>query len=90
MLINDFIEEKELRIISFSIFLVKEIERKIQNKLLHNKEQINRYIEKQVEFFLKSLSAQKSLKNVYKYQILSNVHFKLNYLLKSGVLLSNI
>jgi hypothetical protein len=90
MHITEFIEEKELRIISFSIFLVKEIERKIQNKLLYNKEQINRYIEKQVEFFLKSLSAQKSLKNVYKYQILSNVHFKLKYLLKNGILLSFI
>lgn len=86
--LHNFIDEKELRIISFTYFLVQEIEGKIQNKLLYYKEQIERYMEKQVEIFLKSISANLSLKSVYKHQILSNVHFKLKDVLNNQILLS--
>jgi hypothetical protein len=90
MHLNTFIEEKELRIISFTLCLVQEIEKRIQNKVFFYKEQIERYIEKEVELFLKSISAKHALKNLYKYQILSNVHFKLKDLVNNRVFLSFI
>lgn len=88
MRLNNFIEEKERRIISFTYFLVKEIEGKVQNKVFFYKEQIDRYIEKQIESFLKTITAKNSLKSLYKHQIQSNVQFKLKYLLNYQVLLS--
>lgn len=90
MHLNDFIEEKERRIISFTYFLVKEIEGKVQNKVFFYKEQIDRYIEKQIDIFLTTISAKRSLKSLYKHQIQSNVQFKLKYLLNYQVLLSCI
>lgn len=88
MHLNNFIEEKERRIISFTYFLVKEIEGKVQNKVFFYKEQIDRYIEKQIDSFLKTITAKNSLKSLYKHQIQSNVQFKLKYLLNYQVLLS--
>lgn len=90
MHLNDFIEEKERRIISFTYFLVKEIEGKVQNKVFFYKEQIDRYIEKQIDIFLTTITAKHSLKSLYKHQIQSNVQFKLKYLLNYQVLLSCI
>ncbi len=90
MHLNNFIEEKERRIISFTYFLVKEIEGKVQNKVFFYKEQIDRYIEKQIDIFLTTISAKRSLKSLYKHQIQSNVQFKLKYLLNYQVLLSCI
>ena len=81
MHLNNFIEEKERRIISFTYFLVKEIEGKVQNKVFFYKEQIDRYIEKQIDIFLTTITAKHSLKSLYKHQIQSNVQFKLKYLL---------
>ena len=81
MHLNEFIEEKERRIISFTYFLVKEIEGKVQNKVFFYKEQIDRYIEKQIDIFLTTITAKHSLKSLYKHQIQSNVQFKLKYLL---------
>lgn len=88
MHLNNFIEEKERRIISFTYFLVKEIERKVQNKVFFYKEQIDRYIEKQIDLFLTTIPAKNSLKSLYKHQIHSNVQFKLKYLLNYQLLLS--
>ena len=90
MHLNNFIEEKERRIISFTYFLVKEIEGKVQSKVFFYKEQIDRYIEKQIDIFLTTITAKHSLKSLYKYQIQSNVQFKLKYLLNYQVLLSCI
>lgn len=88
MHLNNFIDEKERRIISFTYFLVKEIEKKVQNKVFFYKEQIDRYIEKQIDLFLTTIPAKNSLKSLYKHQIQSNVQFKLKYLLNYQLLLS--
>lgn len=88
MHLNNFIEEKERRIISFTYFLVDEIEKKVQNKVFFYKEQIDRYIDKQIDIFLTTISAKHSLKCLYKHQIQANVQFKLKYLLNYQVLLS--
>ncbi len=90
MHLNEFIEEKERRIISFTYFLVKEIEGKVQSKVFFYKEQIDRYIEKQTDIFLTTITAKHSLKSLYKHQIQSNVQFKLKYLLNYQSLLSCI
>lgn len=88
MHLNNFIDEKERRIISFTYFLVKEIEGKVQNKVFFYKEQVDRYIDKQIDIFLTTITAKHSLKSLYKHQILSNVKFKLKYLLNYQLLLS--
>ncbi len=88
MHLHNFIEEKERRIISFTYLLVKEIEENVQNKVFFYKEQIDRYIEKQADIFLKTINAKHSLKSLYRHQILSNVNFKLKYALQNQVLLS--
>ena len=90
MHLNEFIEEKERRIISFTYFLVKEIEGKVQGKVFFYKEQIDRYIEKQTDIFLTTITAKHSLKSLYKHQIQSNVQFKLKYLVNYQSLLSCI
>jgi hypothetical protein len=88
MHLNNFIEEKELRIISFTYYLVQEIEKRVQNKVFYYKEQIDRFIEKRIDIFMKTIIAKNSLKSLYKYQIQSNVQFKLKYLLNNQILLS--
>lgn len=88
MHLNEFIDEKERRIISFTYFLVKEIEGKVQNKVFYYKEQVDRYIDKQIDIFLTTITAKHSLKSLYKHQIFSNVRFKLKYLLNYQLLLS--
>lgn len=88
--LNNFIDEQELRIISFTYFLVQEIETKIETKVIYYRAQIDRYLEQQVGLFLRDISANLSLKSVYKRQILSNVHFKLKRVFNSQPLLNCI
>ena len=88
MHLKNFIDEKERRIISFTYFLVKEIEGKVQNKVFFYKEQVDRYIDNQTDLFLTTIIDKHSLKSLYKHQILSNVQFKLKYLLNYQLLLS--
>jgi hypothetical protein len=83
MNIYKFVREDEYALISFSFDLIKEVERKIHNQTFFYKEQIDRYLEKKVNLFLSTISVKKSLKNVYRQQILMNVYFKLKNIINS-------
>ena len=85
MNIYKFVREEEFALISFSFDLIKEVERKIHNRTFFYKEQIDRYLEKKVNLFLSTISAEKSLKNVYRQQILMNVYFKLKNLINKKI-----
>ena len=64
------------------------VERKIHNRTFFYKEQIDRYLDKKISIYLKSLSHSNALKAVYKQQILTNVYAKLRDVLKKHIHLS--
>lgn len=77
MNIAEFVLKDELALITFSLYLFKEVERKIHNRTFFYKEQIDRYIDKKISNYLNSFSVSCALKVVYKQQIRTNVYAKL-------------
>jgi hypothetical protein len=85
MNIYNFVREDEYALISFSFDLIQEVERKIHSQTFFYKEQIDKFLEKKVNLFLSTISVKKSLKNVYRQQILMNVYFKLKNLINKNI-----
>lgn len=82
MNIKEFCGKTEFTTLQFIISLTDHMSRKIANRELISKEQIVRYVKKQINSFFKSLNLNSSVLNVYKSEVFNSVMFKLKYILK--------
>jgi hypothetical protein len=72
----------EFSILQFVMSFTDEIREKIEKKQLFYKEQIIRYVQKQIDFFFKAYNLKHGLLNSYKYEVYNSIMFKLRTILK--------
>lgn len=82
MNLEKFCGKVEFSAIQFVFSLTDHIREKVKNKELIYKEQIVRYVKKQIDFFFKPFNIKISLLNTYKFEVYNSVMFKLQYILK--------
>ncbi|WP_428911648.1 hypothetical protein [Niallia sp. Krafla_26] len=82
MKITEYCGNIEFSILHFIFSLTDEISEKIAQKKLFYKEQIKRYIRKQIDFFFRAFKLKKALLYTYKYETYNTIMFKLKSTLK--------
>ena len=74
----------EFPILQFIFSLTDDIREKMSQKKLFYKEQVIRYVDKQIEFYFKSQNLKCALLQTYKYEAYNTIMFKINYILKEN------
>ncbi|WP_243290759.1 hypothetical protein [Bacillus sp. FJAT-47783] len=81
MVMNEFMDQNELKLIHFSFQLTSEIKQKIQSKIFYYQNQIEKYAMKRIHLFISTLPLKPALKTVYYNQLLQLVTNRLKQLL---------
>lgn len=84
MKIEEFCGNMEFSIIQFTFSFTNHIREKIKSKELFYKEQIIRYVQKQIEFFLNGFNLKSTLLYTYKYEVYNTIMFKLKTTFKEN------
>ena len=80
----DFCGKTDLSILQFIFSITDDIQQKIEQKKLFYKEQIIRYVNKQIDFFFKTFNLTTALLHTYKYEAYNTIMFKLKNILKEN------
>ena len=80
----------EFPILQFNLFPHRYIREKIVQKKLFYKEQVMRYVDKQIEFFFKTQNLNCAVLQTYKNEAYNTIMFKINYILKEHLILQCI
>jgi hypothetical protein len=84
MHLSEYCGKMEFSILQFVFSITDDIREKITQKKLFYKEQIIRYVQKQIDFFFKPQHLKSSVLHVYKYEVYNTIMFKLNSTLKEN------
>ncbi|WP_394237259.1 hypothetical protein [Niallia oryzisoli] len=82
MTVTEYCGKIESSILHFIFSFMDDIREKIAQKKLFYKEQIIRYVKKQIDFFFKAYKIEGALLNTYKYETYNTIMFKLKSVLK--------
>ncbi len=82
MTLIEYCGNTEFSILHFIFSLTDEVSEKIAEKKLFYKEQIKRYVKKQIDFFFKGYHLKNALLHTYKYEAYNTIMFKLKGILK--------
>lgn len=82
MSIGEYCGEFEFSILQFIVSLSDDINKKIKQKKLFYKEQIDRYVQKQIDLFFLGNHLNKGLIQTYKYDMYNSIMFKIRQTLK--------
>ncbi len=82
MKVTEYCGHLESSILNFIFSFTDEITEKIEQKKLFYKEQIKRYVKKQIDLFFKAYKLKDALLNSYKYETYNTIMFKLKSTLK--------
>ena len=77
MRLIEYCGNMEFSILHFIFSLTDEVNEKIEQKELFYKEQIKRYVRKQIDFFFKAYRLKKAVLHTYKYEAYNTILFKL-------------
>ena len=80
----DFCGKMDFSILQFIFSITDDIQQKIEQKKLFYKEQIIRYVKKQIDFFFKTFNLTTALLYTYKYEAYNTIMFKLKNILKEN------
>lgn len=80
MVMNEFMDQNELKLIHFSYQLTSEIKQKIKARTFYYQNQIEKYAMKRIHLFISTLTLKPALKTVYYNQLLQLVKNKVNQL----------
>lgn len=69
-------------ILNFIFSFTDDITEKIEQRKLFYREQIKRYVKKQIDLFFKAYNLKSALLNTYKYETYNTIMFKLRRVLK--------
>jgi hypothetical protein len=84
MNISEYCGIMEFSILQFVFSTTADIHEKIKQKRLFYKEQIIRYVQKQIDLFFKQHRFKKAILHVYKYEVYNTIMFKLKSTLKEN------
>lgn len=87
MNIEEFCGNLDYSILQFTFSFTNHICEKITKKELFYKEQIIRYVQKQIDFFFKTYNLKSALLSSYKYEVYNTIMFKLKNILKENNIL---
>lgn len=90
MHIVEFCGHFEVSMIQFIYSLTEDVNEKIKKRKLFYKEQIIRYIQKQIDLFFMKYTFKKALLQSYKNDVYNTIMFKLNNILKENHILQCI
>lgn len=76
----------EYSIIQFVFTITEDTREKIAKKKLIYKEQIVKYVNRQIEYYFKGVALKRALLQTYKYEVYNSVMFKLNPILKEHII----
>jgi hypothetical protein len=82
MKLSEYCGKIESSILNFIFSFTDDIREKVEQKKLFYKEQIKRYVKKQIDFFFKSYNLKSALLYTYKYETYNTIMFKLKSVLK--------
>ncbi len=81
MKIQEFCGNIEFSIMEFTFSFTEHIRNKITKKELFYREQIERYVQKKIELFLKGFNLKSALLFTYKFEVFNTIMFKLKSIL---------
>ncbi|MGM7636044.1 hypothetical protein [Bacillus sp. Hm123] len=84
MTVAEFCGTLDYSVSQFAVRLSKEVEEKIKTRELFYQDQMNRYIDRRIELFMKTLHLTPALYSVYRREILHHVLFKIKPVLKKN------
>lgn len=82
MHLSEYCGDIEYSILKFIFSFTEETHKKIAKKELFYKEQIERYVQKQIDFFFKAYNLKSAVIQSYKYEVFNTIIFKLKNILK--------
>lgn len=82
MKIQEYCGNIDFSILQFTFSFTEHIRKKITKKELFYQEQIERYAQKRIEFFLKRFDLKSALFFTYKYEVFNTIMFKLKNILQ--------
>jgi hypothetical protein len=82
MTLTEYCGNVEFSILSFIFSFTDDIREKIAQKKLFYKDQIKRYVKKQIDIFFKAFNIKSALLFTYKYETYNTIMFKLKSVLK--------
>lgn len=82
MTVAEYCGNIESSILHFIFSFTDEIREKIALKKLFYKEQIKRYVKKQIDYFFRTFNIKRALLYTYKYETYNTIMFKLKSILK--------
>ncbi|WLR52792.1 hypothetical protein LC040_07830 [Bacillus tianshenii] len=87
MTVQEFMTKDDYTIIQFAFELLKDVQNQVQLKHMFYKNQVVRYIDKQIQLFMNSLAIKPALKVVYIRQIHSLIDHRISNLFQRENLL---
>lgn len=84
MTVAEFCGTLDYSVSQFAVRLSKEVEEKIKTRELFYQDQMNRYINRRIELFMKTLHLTPALYSVYRREIHHHVLFKIKPVLKKN------
>ncbi|MCQ6279347.1 hypothetical protein [Bacillus sp. EB600] len=84
MKIDEYCGKLDYSILQFIFSFIDHTREKIEKKELFYKEQIARYVQRQIDFFFKEYNIKTALLQSYKYEIYNTIMFKLKNILKEN------
>jgi hypothetical protein len=82
MRIKEYCGNIEFSILQFTFSFTEHIQKKITKKELFYQEQIERYAQKRIDFFLKGFDLKSALFSIYKYEVFNTIMFKIKNILQ--------
>ena len=82
----EYCGNSEHSIVHLIFSITEDTREKIKKRKLIYKEQIIRYVNKQIELYFRGYTVKQALLQTYKYQVYNSVMFKLNPTLKEHII----
>ena len=82
----EYCGNSEYSIVRLVFSITEDTREKIKKRKLIYKEQIIRYVNKQIELYFRGYTFKQALLQTYKYQVYNSVMFKLNPTLKEHII----
>lgn len=88
MSLSEFCGKTEFSILQFTYYLTDDVKEKIIQKSLYYHEQVERYIYKNIDLFLRNYNFNDALAQTYKHEIFNTIMFRLKDLIKNKIIFS--
>lgn len=86
MKLSEYCGNTEFSILQFIFRITDDIKEKIAQKKLFYKEQVTRYITKQIDLFFQNFTLSQALLQTYKYEAFNSIIFKLKSILEKDII----